>query len=209
MLPQSVRTGPDPGNSGYPGADYRPEPSGAVRPAGLARVPGAGRGGLPGLRRVPQGPGDPAYEVSTGCELYKYRPYRPAAASSASSPSTCTRSSRRRGYARPATGRFAVIQACNPPDIFWPLALAFRALEGPASSSTTTTCAPSCSVSLSSGPKLAYKGAAGPGAPHHRAANHVISTNDSYRDDRDDAGRQAAEDMTVVRTGPARGGCAR
>ena len=27
------------------------------------------------------------------------------------------------------SGRFAVLQACNPPDIFWPIAMFFRAVD--------------------------------------------------------------------------------
>ena len=81
-------------------------------------------------------------------ELYKYRPYAPGGSKlsfiaeyvySFLATAWLTLKARRRG-------RFAVIQACNPPDIFWPIALVFRAAgAAPSSSSTTTTCAPSCS----------------------------------------------------------------
>ena len=78
---------------------------------------------------MPQGRGDPAYEVVDGVELYKYRPYAPGGsklgfvaeyAYSFLATARLTLKARR-------SGRFAVIQACNPPDIFWPIALVFRA----------------------------------------------------------------------------------
>ncbi len=80
----------------------------------------------------PKGSGDPAYEGVDGVELYKYRPYAPGGskfsflaeyAYSVLATAWTSLKARR-------SGRFAVIQACNPPDIFWPLAIAFRKLEG-------------------------------------------------------------------------------
>ena len=58
-------------------------------------------------------------------------PTRPAAASSVSSRNTPTRSSATAWLTLKArrSGRFAVIQACNPPDIFWPIALVLRAVR--------------------------------------------------------------------------------
>ena len=70
----------------------------------------------------PKGKGDPSYQVIDGIELYKYRPYAPGGsklsfiaeyAYSFAATAWETLKARR-------TGRFAVIQACNPPDIFWP-----------------------------------------------------------------------------------------
>ena len=118
----------------------------------------------------PKGKGDPGYQVVDGVELYKYRPYAPGGsklsfvaeyAYSFLATAWLTSKARRRG-------RFAVIQACNPPDIFWPIAMILRALDGPSSCSTTTTCAPSSSSPVSrAGPGLsALPGPAGPGAAH-------------------------------------------
>src|ERR1700722_18734405 len=81
----------------------------------------------------PKGKDDPAYEVIDGVRLYKYRPYAPGGskvsflieyAYSFLATAWQTLKARRRG-------RFAVMQACNPPDIFWPIALAFRVAERP------------------------------------------------------------------------------
>ncbi len=69
----------------------------------------------------PKGRADPAFEVVDAVELYKYRPYAPGGskfsfvteyAYSFVATAWLTLKARR-------GGRFAVIQACNPPDIFW------------------------------------------------------------------------------------------
>ena len=46
--------------------------------------------------------------------------------------------------ARRAGSAFAVMQACNPPDIFWPIGLALRARDRTRFVFETTTCAPGC-----------------------------------------------------------------
>ena len=130
---------------------------------------------------------------------------RRAAASSASSPSTCTRSWPPPGWrSRPRrSGRFAVIQACNPPDIFWPIALAFRALEGTKFVFDHHDLCPELYESrFPGGPKLPYRGLRALERRTHRAADHVISTNDSYRDIAITRSGKPACDVTVVRTGP-------
>ena len=66
------------GPVGEPRTDHRPEPAGAVRPARLAGVPGAGRRRATRSRVVcPKGDGDPAFQVIDTVELYKYKPYAP------------------------------------------------------------------------------------------------------------------------------------
>jgi len=80
----------------------------------------------------PKGDGDPAHEVIDGIEIYKYRPYAPGGSKAGFileyiySFLATARLVRR---ARRAGGPFAVLQACNPPDIFWPIALALRARD--------------------------------------------------------------------------------
>ena len=104
----------------------------------------------------PKGPGDPAYEVINTVELYKYRPYAPGGskvsfiteyAYSFLATAWLTLKARR-------SGRFGVMQACNPPDIFWPIGMAFRALTAHRSCSTITTCA----LSFTSPVSLAARG---------------------------------------------------
>ena len=153
----------------------------------------------------PKGSGEPAYEVINSVELYRYQPYAPGGSKVSFIAEY--------GYSFLATawgvlkarrsGRFAVIQACNPPDIFWPLALAFRALEGTRFVFDHHDLCPELYQSrFPSGPKLPYKGLLALERRTHRAADHVIATNDSYREIAMTRGGKQAREVTVVRTGP-------
>ena len=153
----------------------------------------------------PKGSGDPAYQVIDSVELYKYRPYAPGGSKISfiaeyaySFLATMWGALKAR-----RSGRFAVIQACNPPDIFWPLALAFRALEGTRFVFDHHDLCPELFQSrFPRGPKLPYKGLLALERRTHRAANHVISTNDSYREIAMTRSGKRADEVTVVRTGP-------
>jgi glycosyltransferase involved in cell wall biosynthesis len=153
----------------------------------------------------PKGRGDPGYEVIDSVELYKYRPYAPGGSKVSfiaeyaySFLATAWGAVKAR-----RSGRFAVIQACNPPDIFWPLAQAFRMLEGTRFVFDHHDLCPELFQSrFPSGPKLPYKGLLVLERRTHRAADHVIATNDSYREIAMTRGGKRADEVTVVRTGP-------
>ncbi len=153
----------------------------------------------------PKGSGEPAYEVIDSVELYRYRPYAPGGSKVSfiaeyaySFLATAWGALKAR-----RSGRFAVIQACNPPDIFWPLALAFRVLEGTRFVFDHHDLCPELFQSrFPSGPKLPYKGLLALERRTHRAADHVIATNDSYREIAMTRGGKRADEVTVVRTGP-------
>ena len=96
-----------------------------------------------------------------------------------------------------------MIQACNPPDIFWPIALALRALEGTRFVFDHHDLCPELYQSrFPRGPKLPYKGLRALERRTHRAADHVIATNDSYREIAMRRGGKRPDEVTVVRTGP-------
>ncbi len=153
----------------------------------------------------PKGRGEPAYEVIDSVELYKYRPYAPGGSKASfiaeyvySFLATTWGALRAR-----RSGRFAVIQACNPPDIFWPLALAFRVLEGTRFVFDHHDLCPELYRSrFPAGPKLPYRGLLALERWTHRTADHVIATNDSYREIAIKRGGKRADKVTVVRTGP-------
>jgi glycosyltransferase involved in cell wall biosynthesis len=153
----------------------------------------------------PKGKGDPAYEVIDSVELYKYRPYAPGGSKVSfiaeyvySFLATTWGVAKARRY-----GRFAVLQACNPPDIFWPLGLAFRALEGTRFVFDHHDLCPELFQSrFPRGPKLPYRGLLALERRTHRAADHVIATNDSYREIALTRSGKRADEVTVVRTGP-------
>ena len=153
----------------------------------------------------PKGKGDPAYEVVDKVQLYKYRPYAPGGSKAgfvteyAYSFLATARLARR---AR-RSGRFDVVQACNPPDIFWPIALALRALDGTSFVFDHHDLCPELYESrFPDGPRLPYKALRALERRTHRIANHVISTNDSYRDVAVTRSGKSSNDVTVVRTGP-------
>jgi len=153
----------------------------------------------------PKGKGDPSYEVIDGVEIYKYRPYAPGGsklgfvteyAYSFAATAWHTLKARRRG-------RFAVMQACNPPDIFWPIAIALRAADRTKFVFDHHDLCPELFRSrFPDGPALPLRGLLGLERRTHRTADHVISTNDSYRDIAITRSGKAPGDVTVVRTGP-------
>ena len=153
----------------------------------------------------PKGKGDPAREVVNGVELHKYRPYAPGGSKlsfiteyvySFLATMWLTGKARRRG-------RFAVMQACNPPDIFWPIALVLRWLDGTKFVFDHHDLCPELFQSrFPDGPRLPYRGLRALERRTHRTADHVISTNDSYRDVAIGRSGKDPHDVTVVRTGP-------
>ena len=133
----------------------------------------------------PKGQDDPAYEVIDDVQLYKYRPYAPGGSKvsfineyiySFLATAWLTLKARR-------SGRFAVLQACNPPDIFWPIALVLRAVDRTRFVFDHHDLCPELFQSrFPGGPALPYRGLRALERRTHRTADHVISTNDSYRD---------------------------
>ena len=101
------------------------------------------------------------------------------------------------------SGRFGVMQACNPPDIFWPIAMALRVLDGTRFVFDHHDLCPELYESrFPDGPRLPYRALRALERWTHRTADHVISTNESYRDIAMKRSGKPAADVTVVRTGP-------
>ncbi len=153
----------------------------------------------------PKGSGDPAYQVLDSVELYKYRPYAPGGGKlgfifeygySFAATAWLTLKARR-------SGRFSVLQACNPPDIFWPIALVYRAIDRTKFVFDHHDLCPELYESrFPDGPKLPYRALRALERRTHRAADQVIATNDSYRNVAVGRGGKSPTDVTVVRTGP-------
>jgi glycosyltransferase involved in cell wall biosynthesis len=154
----------------------------------------------------PKGDGDPAYEVVDSVELHKYRPYAPGGskigfvteyAYSFLATLRLVLKARRR------SGRFDVMQACNPPDIFWPIALILRGRDRTKFIFDHHDLCPELYESrFPDGPRLPYRMLRALERRTHRTAQHVISTNDSYRQIAVKRSGKAPGDVTVVRTGP-------
>jgi len=153
----------------------------------------------------PKGDGDPGYQVIDGVELYKYRPYAPGGSTldfvseyiySFLASAWLTFRARR-------AGRFAIIQACNPPDIFWPIAMVLRALDRTSFVFDHHDLCPELYESrFPDGPRLPYRVLRALERRTHLAASHVIATNGSYRDIAVGRSGKSPADVTVVRTGP-------
>ena len=153
----------------------------------------------------PKDDGDPAYQVLDGVEIYKYPGYAPGGgkfsyiaeyAYSLAATAWNTIKARR-------SGRFDVLQACNPPDIFWPIARVLRAVDRTRFVFDHHDLCPELYESrFPQGPKLPLRALLAMERWTHRTADQVIATNDSYREIAITRGGKSPADVTVVRTGP-------
>ena len=153
----------------------------------------------------PQGKDTGAHQVVDGVTIHGYRPYAPGGSAlgyvleyaySFLATLRLVLKARRRG-------RFAVIQACNPPDIFWPLARWFRMRDGSRFVFDHHDLCPELFESrFPDGSRLARKGLLLLERATFRAADRVTSTNESYRSVAIRRGGKAPERVSVVRTGP-------
>jgi len=153
----------------------------------------------------PKGPGDPRFHVLDGVEIYKYRPYPPTTRAIgfviehiyafAMTTWLCLKVWRR--------ARFNVLQACNPSDIFWPLALLFRLLGRVRFVFDQHDLCPELYESrFPDKSRLPYWLLRATELATYKAADHVIATNGSYRAVALGRGRKQACDVTIVRSAP-------
>jgi glycosyltransferase involved in cell wall biosynthesis len=154
----------------------------------------------------PRGQDSVPHQVLDGIEIYTYRPYAPGGSAagfvaeyaySFAATARLVLRARRRG------GRFDVMQACNPPDIFWPLARMLRRRDGTRFVFDHHDLCPELYRSrFNDEPTAAYQGLVLLERMTFRTADRVTSTNESYADIARRRGGKAAEHVTVVRTGP-------
>jgi glycosyltransferase involved in cell wall biosynthesis len=153
----------------------------------------------------PKGPGDPSYQVIDGVEIYKYRPYSPGggAVTFFAEYAYSFLATLRLSLKAARGGRFGAVQSCNPPDIFWPIGLLFKAWHGARFVfDHHDLCPETFEVRFPDGSPALYRGLRFLERCTMRTADHVISTNESYQRlvmDRDGVKPARA---TVVRTGP-------
>lgn len=153
----------------------------------------------------PKGKGDPSHDVVDGVTLLKYRPYAPGGgalgfvieyAYSFLATARLVLRARRKG-------KFEVLQACNPPDIFWPIARWLRSRDGSRFVFDHHDLCPELYDSrFPDGHALPRRGLLGLERATFGAADHVVSTNLSYAEIAMHRGAKSAADITVVRTGP-------
>jgi glycosyltransferase involved in cell wall biosynthesis len=154
---------------------------------------------------VPEGARRSTHERVDGVSLHKYRP-SPAGSglvgyvieyghSFAMTAWLTARAFRRH--------RFDVIQTCNPPDIFWTLGMFFGAASGSRFVYDQHDLCPELYASrFPEGSRFAAQALRALEARNYRTADHVIATNNSYREVAMSRGGKHPNDVTVVRTGP-------
>lgn len=153
----------------------------------------------------PKTTGDPDRAVLEGVTLLKYRPLAPGGGAAGfvleyvhSFLATAWLVLRAR-----RAGRFDVLQACNPPDIFWPIARWLRWRDGTRFVFDHHDLCPELYDSrFPNGPRLPRRGLLALERATFRTADHVVSTNDSYARIAMRRGGRISSEVTVVRTGP-------
>jgi glycosyltransferase involved in cell wall biosynthesis len=153
----------------------------------------------------PKGKGDPSYEMREGVTLLKYPPHAPGggalgfvleyAYSFLATAALVLRARR--------MGKFDVLQACNPPDIFWPIARLLRRIDGSRFVFDHHDLCPELYDSrFPEGSALPRRGLIALEKATFRTADHVVATNSSYAKIAVRRGGKDPGDVTVVRTGP-------
>lgn len=153
----------------------------------------------------PKGPDDPAYELLDGVHAYKYKGFPPITSKAAfpleyaysflQTAWLVARARRRH--------RIDAIQACNPPDIFWPIAMVAKWRARTRFVFDQHDLCPELYESrFPDGPGVLHRALLWLERMTYRTADHVISTNESYRGRALGRGRRSPSDVTVVRTGP-------
>ena len=153
----------------------------------------------------PKGPGDPSYQVIDEVEIYKYRPYSPGGGTATFVVEYVYSFVATLGLSLKAArgGRFGAVQTCNPPDIFWPIGILFKLWHGSRFVFDHHDLCPETFESrFPGGSRLLYRGLRFLERCTTRVADHVISTNESYRRLVMDRDHVKPDLVTVVRTGP-------
>lgn len=156
----------------------------------------------------PKGPGDPARETIDGVRVYKYQPPPQAAGLLGYLLEFvyCWWRTALLSRAVWKRQRFDVIQACNPPDTYWALARLWRR-RGVRFVFDQHDLNPELFRSRFGEPRgrlarAQYRCLLWLEAMTYRTADHVISTNESYRRIAQTRGGLAEDVVTVVRSGP-------
>jgi glycosyltransferase involved in cell wall biosynthesis len=152
----------------------------------------------------PKGPGDPSFDEIEDIQVWKYAP-PPRAASQLSfvwefaycwtrTLALVLRSASREG--------FDVIQACNPPDTLWALAVPFKLFGKRFVFDQHDLCPEVYAARFDDPSRIVHRMLLMLERATYAVADHVIVTNESYRKTAITRGRVPTERVTVVRNGP-------
>ena len=153
----------------------------------------------------PKAPGDPTYYRLRGVDLFKYRPFAPGTSSVSFVLEYAYSFIMTLGLSLRANFRdpFDVVQSCNPPDLFWPIGVLFRVLNGSSFVFDHHDLCPELFQSrFPDGNRFVYRALRLMERCMARTADHVIATNDSYRRIVLERDGISPTSVTVVRTGP-------
>jgi glycosyltransferase involved in cell wall biosynthesis len=152
----------------------------------------------------PKGPGDPAFEELDGVRIHKYAPppakdgYAALAYEFAYCWLRTAALARRIHRDEP----FDVLQACNPPDTYWALASLFKPLGVRFVFDHHDLCPEIYRSRFDRHDGIVLRVLLALERATFASADHVISTNESYRQVALTRGRRRPDEVTVVRSGP-------
>lgn len=152
----------------------------------------------------PRGPGDVAHEILEGVEIHRYRPPRPrpGVLGFAHEFVYCWFATAWLALRIYASSGFDAIQACNPPDTYWALALPFKGLGVRFVFDQHDLC-PEVFEARFGQRRPALAGIVGLlERATYRVADRVITTNESYASMASGRGRVEPERITIVRSSP-------
>lgn len=153
----------------------------------------------------PRGKTSRKYEVIDGVAIHTYPPYAPGgrAAGFVVEYAYSFLATARLAFKARRRGRFDVVQACNPPDVFWPLARWLRMRDGSRFVFDHHDLCPELYESrFPDGARLPLRGLLALEKATFHTADRVTSTNASYAEIAVRRGGKRPEHVTVVRTGP-------
>jgi glycosyltransferase involved in cell wall biosynthesis len=153
----------------------------------------------------PKGPGDPAYQELEGVRLHKYAapPTAKGLLGYIIEFAYCWLATAWLMFRVRRRDGFDVMQACNPPDTFFLLGLLGKWLGRPFVFDQHDLCPEVYASRFRQPSRLVLGGLKLLERGTYRVADHVISTNESYRQIALVRGHRSAESVSVVRSGPA------
>lgn len=152
----------------------------------------------------PKGPGEASFELLEGVRIHRYTPPPVAKgfAGYAGEFAYCWLRTAALSVKVARQEGFDAIQACNPPDTYWALALPYK-LTGTRFVFDQHDLNPEVYASrFGKAEGLLYNGLLALERATYKVADHVISTNESYRNVALGRGKQSPEGVSVVRSGP-------
>jgi glycosyltransferase involved in cell wall biosynthesis len=152
----------------------------------------------------PKAPGDPSFQEIEGIRIRKYEPPPPTsgALSYAWEFAYCWTRALVLVLRAAAREGFDVIQACNPPDTYWALAALFKPFGKRFVFDQHDLC-PEVYVSrFPNGSRVVRRALLLFERATYALADHVVATNESYRETAIGRGDVPADRVTIVRTGP-------